>query len=212
MPLLIKRQADGRLLARHESGAELFLLGRSRRIANRKSFEVRHYMVPSRHIVVFVLKGLSMSMLHNAPDCSDTQFGLSARGRSASQPKPVYHEGKMFMIFPNIIRSNEVFLINHESRVMAGSNTFDTGKLCLGTAIDPLYFSPIDALCFNVANADLVWQGPALEGVWERNPDPEHPRARANHQIFKVTTWPTWQPRNTTLELPPQIIAACADW
>lgn len=213
MPLLIRRNPDGRLDGRITSGPELFLLSRSRRVANRKSFEVRQYMVPSTGTVVFALKNLSMSMLHDPSRAGTTNtFGLNL-SRSAGSAKSVYYEGRSFLLFPDIQYSGSCYLVNHEGRCLAGSNIFDTGKLCLGSTIDPLTMNPIDALCFNTANRDLVWQGGALEGAWERNPDPDNPRSRAANQIFHVQNWPTWIPlsQTTPFQIPPQVIAACQD-
>jgi hypothetical protein len=209
MALTIKRNPDGRLVARNNPGPELFLLARSRRMANQKQFDVRHYMVPSTRTVVYAIKNLSMSMLHNSGACNDNQFGGATR--QVGVTKPVYYEGVVFMVFPNVQEYGKCFLVNKDNNVLAGSNLFDGnqyGAMCLGTSIDPTNLSPIDALCFNAANRDLGWSGSVLTGVWEPNPDPERPRARS--QIFKITTWPTWTHLRTPI--PPQVIDACKDW
>jgi hypothetical protein len=131
----------------------------------------------------------------------------------------MYFEGKCFLLFRDIMRPSEAMLVNDQGHIYSGSNTFDSGKLCLGSALDPLTMNPVDALCFNAANADLVWQGASLEGAWEHNPDPTNPRlARtASNRIFKVTTWPTWTPSARSLHpptqpIPLQILDATRDW
>jgi hypothetical protein len=212
MPLVIKRQPDGRIMGRNEGGGELYLLSKSRRVANRKTFEIRHYMIPSTGTIVFALKNLSMSMLHRPDANTETTFGLATR--SSGQAKPIYYEGKVFMVFPNIMHSESCVLVNDQSLILSGSNLFNNapqlGLMCLGSALDPLTLNPIDALCFNSANRDLGWQGPSLTGAWERNPDPENPRSRANNQIFKISHWPTWSSLQTPL--PQQVLDATRDW
>lgn len=218
MSLIVKRNPDGRLYGRDNGQGDLFLLARSRRVANRKSFEVRHYMVPSLGFAAYALKGLSMSMLHDPVACTNaatdgaaTLFGLTQR-RSTGAAKPVHYEGKTFLVCPNI-QNGYAHLVNEAGQHLAGSNIFDDGHLCLGSAIDVTTLNAVDALCFNTANRDLQWMGAALVGEWERNPDPDNPRSRAANQIFRIATWPTWIPNNQPqIIIPPQILEAVADW
>ena len=81
--------------------------------------------------------------------------------------------------------SPPAYLLDLEGYVLAGSNVYNDGKLCLGDSVNALSVQPVEALIHNEANTDLYWHGDYLIGEWASGEGDEQ------ESYFNIETWPT---------------------
>lgn len=140
--------------------------------------------------VIWVFNRITMTVLCN----TDTVDGPAIRysgGRSTSLR--VCHDAPHLLVVPDI-GSLLAYHTDMNGQVLAGSNTFGQGHLCLGDGFAPYDFSAVHLLCNYNANADLGWRGEALQI--------ETP-IQNNQRL--VQTWPLAAPGTPPVQVPEQI-------
>ena len=188
MACLIKRTAEGKLLAAEVDGPNTLLVQQTFRMVSDRRIDVRWFINPTTREVVYALRNPRLHMLGNKAT-GNTTFPAGGTLRS----HPVQYTGVVFLRIPDFRITNTAWLTNAQGDVLSGSNIYGsswrdkTWGLCLGDGVHPLSLQPVDLLLFNKANADLQWVGPPLLGSWIT---PERVAGQVHGKVFEITTWP----------------------
>lgn len=197
MSLTISRNPAGEIVASKTEGSNWLMLNNRMVVTGIKQIRVIQFMNPQSMQMFWALDSLRMSMM--AEDHGGF-IGRSQEGdHEGEEVHIVEYNQPCFLYMRNLTDTGYIRLLNESGRVMAGSNTFDTGNLCLGGDYNPFNLEPVELLILNEANDDLTWQGEDIEigNIY----------ADGEHSIHTATSWP--QLHYDPVVIPRELLAAC---
>lgn len=194
MSVLIKRDEEHVILAKMEKPPTVYTLSINEITIEGFTMTVYHVLVLTNGNpqIFYIFNRITMEILCEE-GCSNNEFLDFSRDEDDDpycESVRVFHDEPHLIAIPNISNLT-AYHCRLDGCVLAGSNTFDDGGLCLGDSYSPYDLGAINLLCNYKANADLAWRGGAIQI--------EKP-TRNNQRMVK--DWPTMGCRQT---IPPQI-------
>lgn len=197
MSLTISRNPAGEIVASKAEGSNWLMLNNRMVVTGIKRIRVIQFMNPQTMQMWWALDSLRMSMM--AEDHGGS-IGRSNEGdHEGEEIHIVEYNQHCFLYMRNLKDSGDIRLLNDKGKVMAGSNTFNTGNLCLGGDFNPFNLEAVELLILNEANADLTWEGDDIEigNIY----------ADGEHSIHTATSWP--QLHYDRVVIPQELLDAC---
>lgn len=167
---------EGTLRVRTIGETNVQFLGSTRRFNHDVWMNIKWFFDKSNSMMFWVFDRISFDMIYT-PNHSDETHIRFIKYERGSVPIVVKYD-KPVLIGQHLNRRT-AYLMNHQGRSLAGSNTWPEGKFCLGSNLDdPIgYFVP-DSILYGVPNQDLEWHGDSLVGQ------------KINNE-FIISTWPS---------------------
>lgn len=129
--------------------------------------------------VYWLFDRITMTQLFSREDIRNRVTTIRYQGFSPQSCR-VFHDAPHILACPNI-SNMQCYHVDLEGYALSGSNTFDSGRLCLGDTFTPYDFSALHLLCNYNANSDLGWRGSPLGVSYEGS---------SSTPKIIVNTWP----------------------